>query len=77
VDQDRIALDNATRQYVAGTADFFQVLTIQRDLLAAQEALATSAAEVTMSLVDLFKAAGGGWETTFPVGETVSSREGP
>ncbi|MBY4674360.1 efflux transporter outer membrane subunit [Burkholderia multivorans] len=72
VDQDRIALENANRQYEAGATDFLQVLTVQRDLLAAQQALVASSADVSVSLVGLYKALGGGWETTFPVVESAS-----
>lgn len=66
VDQDRIALDNATRQYTAGATDFLQVLTVQRDLLAAQQALVASSTDVSLALVGLYKALGGGWQTSFP-----------
>ncbi len=71
VDQDRIALDNANRQYVAGATDFLQVLTVQRDLLAAQQALVASSTDVSVSLIGLYKALGGGWETAFPVAVSV------
>ena len=67
VEQNRIALDNAQRQYVAGAADFLNVLTVQQDLLGTQQALAASSAAVAASLVALFKALGGGWQTTHPV----------
>ncbi len=73
VDQDRIALENANRQYVAGATDFLQVLTVQRDLLATQQALVASSTDVSVSLVGLYKALGGGWETTFPGGSTYCS----
>ncbi|GAB7128184.1 efflux transporter outer membrane subunit [Silvimonas sp. JCM 19000] len=80
VQQDQIALDNAQRQYVAGATDFLQVLTVQRDLLAAQLALADSATAVSMALVSLYTALGGGWETTFPLasaGPVASAITGP
>jgi NodT family efflux transporter outer membrane factor (OMF) lipoprotein len=76
VDQDRIALENANRQYVAGATDFLEVLTVQRDLLAAQQALAASSTDVSTSLVGLYKALGGGWETTFPVAASASAPTG-
>jgi len=76
VDQDRIALENANRQYVAGATDFLQVLTVQRDLLAAQKALVASSTDVSVSLVGLYKALGGGWETTFPVAVSLSVSTG-
>jgi outer membrane protein TolC len=76
VDQDRIALENANRQYVAGATDFLQVLTVQRDLLAAQQALVASSTDVSVSLVALYKALGGGWEATFPVAKSASALAG-
>jgi NodT family efflux transporter outer membrane factor (OMF) lipoprotein len=68
VEQNRIAFDNAQRQYVAGATDFLNVLTVQKDLLRTQQALAASSTDVAESLVMLFKALGGGWQTTFPAG---------
>lgn len=75
VGQDRVALETANRQYVAGATDFLQVLTVQRDLLAAQQALAASATEVSTSLVALYEALGGGWETTYPTGLDTAATE--
>ncbi|WP_222105848.1 efflux transporter outer membrane subunit [Paraburkholderia sp. BCC1886] len=66
VEQNRITLDNAQRQYVAGATDFLNVLTVQKDLLGTQQALAASSTEVAVSLVQLFKALGGGWQIGFP-----------
>ncbi|WP_241030410.1 efflux transporter outer membrane subunit [Paraburkholderia sp. Ac-20347] len=68
VEQNRIAFDNAQRQYVAGATDFLNVLTMQKALLHTQQAYAASSTELAVSLVTLFKALGGGWETTFPAG---------
>jgi NodT family efflux transporter outer membrane factor (OMF) lipoprotein len=66
VEHNQIALDNAQRQYIAGATDFLNVLTVQKDLLSTQQALASSSAEVAVSLVGLYKALGGGWENAFP-----------
>ena len=60
--QNRIALEHAQRQYVAGATDFLNVLTVQKDLLGTEQALAGSSSDVAVSLVTLFKALGGGWE---------------
>lgn len=64
--QDRDALENAHRQYVAGATDFLNVLTVQHDLLDTQQARVASATDVSLALVGLYKALGGGWETSFP-----------
>jgi NodT family efflux transporter outer membrane factor (OMF) lipoprotein len=73
VAQDQVALDNARRQYVAGATDFLNVLTVQRDLLDTQQASVVSTTEVSLALVGLFKALGGGWETTFPVASSLNA----
>lgn len=67
VAQNHVAFDNAQRQYVAGATDFLNVMSVQRELLATQQALVASTADVSLALVGLYKALGGGWETTFPV----------
>lgn len=71
VEQNRVALDNARRQYIAGATDFVNVLTVQKDLLAAQQALTASSTEVSVALVTLFTSLGGGWETTYPVASST------
>ncbi len=73
VASDRQALGLAQDRYRAGVADFLQVLTAQRDLLAAQQALAASTTNVSNDLVALYKALGGGWETDFPRTKTASA----
>ena len=62
VKQNRRALGLAQDRYTQGIADFLQVLTAQRSLLAAQQDLADSTATVSTNLVQLYKALGGGWD---------------
>lgn len=64
--QDSEALENALSQYLAGATDFLNVLTVQRDLLDTQQAKVVSITDVSLALVGLYKALGGGWETSFP-----------
>lgn len=64
--QDSEALENARSQYLAGATDFLNVLTVQRDLLDTQQARVVSITDVSLALVGLYKALGGGWETSFP-----------
>jgi outer membrane protein TolC len=45
------------------------VLDTERSLLAAQLQLAQSTTTVSANLVQLYKAIGGGWETSFPVAD--------
>ena len=44
----------------------FTVLDAERTLLQAEQQYATSSTNVSLDLVQLFKALGGGWETAFP-----------
>jgi len=61
------AFELARDQYVSGLVSFQSVLDTQQALLNAQEQLAASEAQVTSSLISLYKALGGGWRA----GETV------
>jgi len=70
VDNSQVALDNAQRQYVAGATDFLNVLTVQRTLLDAQQASVISDENVSLSLVQLYKALGGGWQQAYPLAKT-------
>ncbi|MES2869075.1 MAG: efflux transporter outer membrane subunit [Pseudomonadota bacterium] len=56
------ALDSVHQQYAQGTVDFLNVLTVQNALLANEAALVDSTAQVSLSLVDLYGALGGGWQ---------------
>lgn len=64
VGQNEAALGNARQQYLAGAVDFLNVLNAQRDLLATEEQRIRSDEAVSISLVGLYKALGGGWEGT-------------
>lgn len=57
------AVNIATAQYKAGIVDFQAVLETQRSLLALQDQVTQSEANVTGNLVRLYKALGGGWQT--------------
>lgn len=61
------ALDLARSRYNDGVAQFITVLDAERTLLSAEQQLALSATNVAVDIVALYKALGGGWETTFPV----------
>ena len=59
----------ARDRYRQGLADFLSVLDSQRQLLTTQQQLAQSTTNVSTNLVALYKALGGGWETSFPAAE--------
>jgi NodT family efflux transporter outer membrane factor (OMF) lipoprotein len=63
---DQTAADVSRAQYRQGVVDFLNVLDAQRSLYASQDQLADSDRAVTTSLVALYKALGGGWESVSP-----------
>ncbi len=71
----RQALGFARQRYEQGIADFLQVLTAQRALLDAERDLTDSTTMVSLNLVQLYKALGGGWEAR-PGPATPSARAG-
>lgn len=62
VDENRIAFETAKNRYGQGASTFLSVLIAQRDLLASETALSQSQTNVSVSLVKLYKALGGGWD---------------
>jgi outer membrane protein, multidrug efflux system len=58
----RDALELARNQYQQGVVDFLTVLDAERELFAAEDALAVSDSQTCDDLVALYKALGGGWE---------------
>ncbi|NWC99292.1 efflux transporter outer membrane subunit [Pseudomonas sp. P7779] len=67
VRQNQIALATAQHQYVEGVVDFVNVLTVQSALLATQEQWVESSTSVSLAMVGLYKALGGGWESVYPL----------
>jgi NodT family efflux transporter outer membrane factor (OMF) lipoprotein len=74
VTQNQRALALARTRYSQGVADFLQVLTAQRGLLAADQDLADSTTAVSTNLVQLYKALGGGWNNAEPLGVKQAAR---
>ncbi len=62
----RLALSLARDRYNDGVADFTTVLDTERTLLQAQQQHAQSVTNISVNLVQLYKALGGGWEQTYP-----------
>jgi NodT family efflux transporter outer membrane factor (OMF) lipoprotein len=62
----RAALGLARARYNDGVAEFLNVLDAERSVLQAEQQYASSTTNVSLDLVQLFKALGGGWETQFP-----------
>ena len=62
----RAALVLARSRYAQGVAEFTTVLDDARTVLQAEQQLAQSTTNVSIDLVALYKALGGGWELTYP-----------
>ena len=62
VAQNRRANDLAQQQYTNGYVGLLDVLVVQRNLLDAEAAEASSSASLRNDLVDIYAAAGGGWK---------------
>lgn len=71
-DQNQAALSVAQRGYKQGSADFTEVLTAQRSLLASQAALNDSATASALSVVALYRALGGGWSSALHANDAVA-----
>lgn len=71
VRQNQIALSTAQQQYVEGVVDFVNVLTVQSALLATQEQWVESSTGVSLAMVGLYKALGGGWESVYPATASI------
>lgn len=61
-----VAVQTARTQYLQGSSDFLNVLTLQNALLSSQSALADATAQVSGSVTRLYRAIGGGWENVYP-----------
>ncbi|NWD71318.1 efflux transporter outer membrane subunit [Pseudomonas gingeri] len=61
-EQNKQALQAAERGYQEGAADYLSVLTAQLNVLASQTRLNDSTTNVTLTVVNLYKSLGGGWD---------------
>ena len=57
----------ATELYRQGVTDFLGVIDAERSLAAAEDNIAQSDRAVSTDAIALFKALGGGWQTTAPM----------
>jgi NodT family efflux transporter outer membrane factor (OMF) lipoprotein len=76
LDHSRAAYDAAVARYKAGASTFLDVLVLQQALLEAQTQLVTANGDVSLTVIRLFKALGGGWESIPSAGE-VTNESGP
>jgi multidrug efflux system outer membrane protein len=59
----RRAAELARVQYREGALDFLRLLDAERTLLQAEDEVATAETDLNTSVVDIYRALGGGWET--------------
>ena len=64
----REAVTVATQRYKAGQADYYELLQVQQELFPAEAALAQTRRDELISIVQLYKALGGGWNLKDPGG---------
>ncbi|MGC8625647.1 MAG: TolC family protein, partial [Phycisphaerae bacterium] len=72
VAQNQKAVDYSTQLYENGLTDFLNVLSEQQALYTSQDALVQSQSAVSTDLVALYKALGGGWESSPAVSITAT-----
>lgn len=73
VDALKRAEEIAQARYRAGYSSYFDVINADRDLFAAEQALAQARLGAQLATVDLYRALGGGWE--FPATTTASGAD--
>nr|WP_156124200.1 efflux transporter outer membrane subunit [Achromobacter sp. RTa] len=76
-EQNKLALHAAERGYQQGASDYLTVLTAQRNLLASQTRLNASATNGTLTVVNLYKSLGGGWDPAEFEGASESAATQP
>jgi outer membrane protein, multidrug efflux system len=69
VEASQQAFSLANERYSRGLSDFLSVLDSQRSLYLNQAQLVQSEQQVTSDLIALYKALGGGWQTSLPTGQ--------
>jgi len=67
--QNQKAVEISTVLYSEGNTDFLNVLSAQQSLLNTQSSLIQSSGNVSLYLISLYKALGGGWDEDIPLKE--------
>ena len=72
VEHAKQALVLARSRYEQGVAEFTTLLDDARTVLSAEQQLAQSQTNVSVDLIALYKALGGGWEETYPDARAIT-----
>lgn len=59
----KVAVDKALETYRVGSLDFNRLFLLQAELLRQQDLLAQTEGDIALSMIAMFKAVGGGWES--------------
>jgi multidrug efflux system outer membrane protein len=70
------AVKLSTERYVAGKADYYEVLEAQQQLFPAQLNLARTQRDQLLAVVSLYKALGGGWDDAGSLAHTANPDKG-
>ena len=70
------AAELARKVYAQGLTDFLTVLVAEESVFTSQDTLAQTRRDVALQIVALYKAVGGGWETTATAQETSGNPPG-
>jgi NodT family efflux transporter outer membrane factor (OMF) lipoprotein len=73
----RNAAEIASQMYQSGLADFQKVLDTQRSLLSSEDSLVTAKSDILISIIQLYKALGGGWEAAPEASPETTSGQSP
>ena len=68
-------MEISTELYERGEVEFLDLLNAQRSLLGSEDALVQSDGTVVTNLIAVYKALGGGWETTEAVADPTPTNE--
>src|SRR5208282_4260193 len=60
----QLAVNTVVKQYAAGGIDFTRVSQIEQSLVQQQDAQATSHGQLAQELIEVYRALGGGWQTS-------------
>ena len=67
-DAAKMALDLARDKFQVGQIDFTDVLNAEQSLVSFQDQMAQSQGQITSDAISLYKALGGGWSASLPIG---------
>jgi multidrug efflux system outer membrane protein len=73
----REAVRVSTQRFLAGRASYYEVLQAQQQIFPAESALARTELSQLLTVVQLYKALGGGWQTKRPAAEGSGSPGAP